>query len=605
LIRILKRDFHTEVQRVHIRVRVPHLVLSILVAGVAPQGIHAAINISLNSVTTPFVVGQTITWSASSWQESFDPLQYRFSITSQDGTMLAMRTFGPTNTLDWIPSDPGTYTLLATVRSAETGELEQAQTTFTVGADLASLAAPQVYPTGNPLVAIYSATCSSGKMHVLFYRSDQPASQAQSTPFKQCRANTNLAFIVAGMRGDSNYMLLNEVVDGVNSQRSSAQTYHTGSIPQTLQITPIKIRNPQTIASSPAEQVILHSYAGQTPQPTAYDDRGNPIWYYFDPQFPYTVLFRPVPGGTFFLATPNGSRFREIDLAGNVIREITVEEAVRQVRVPNFPKILGFSHDAIRLPDGSTAVIVSVEQLADQGTGTEDVDGDAILVLDRNFRVAWTWNAFEKLDVKRKAVLREASDGPGATFLPIANDWMHSNALVYTEDHNFLLSMRSQDWVIKIDYRDGGGTGDVVWRLGPGGDFTTDSTDPFPWFSHQHMPSLSNGIFTIFDNGNTRVNLMQGGNSRGQVWKIDENARTAHLLLNVDLGSYSYALGSAQKLLNGNYEFLSGAIYDGRMYRSEATEVVSDTVSGTMNFQFMAPAQTYRIYRMQDLYSPE
>jgi cation transport ATPase len=36
------------------------------------------------------------------------------------------------------------------------------------------------------------------------------------------------------------------------------------------------------------------------------------------------------------------------------------------------------------------------------------------------------------------------------------------------------------------DYRNGAGDGHVVWRLGQGGDFALNSTDPTAWFSHQH-----------------------------------------------------------------------------------------------------------------------
>lgn len=515
-----------------------------------------------------------------------------------------MRSWGPDNSVHWIPYDPGTYTLNGAVRDPQTGEMDQAQMTFTVNPDSAAMATPQVNESGHPMAAVYSAACASGKMRVVYYPADQSLAQAHSTPFKPCRPDSNLAFVVAGMRADTDYMLANEVVDGMDSQVSLIVPYHSGIVPPDIQIAPIAVRSPRTRAGSATEQVVLQSFIGGSPQAVAFDNQGNPIWYYYDPEFPNVLLFRPIAGGTMILVSSDAKVMREIDLAGNVIREITIEDAAQQVKALGLPPVLGFSHDAVRLPDGNTAVITSIEQLADQGTGVQDVDGDMILVLDRNWQVIWTWNPFEKFDVKRKAILNEVGSGPGATLMAVANDWMHSNSLTYTDDHNLMLSMRHQDWIVKIDYNDGNGTGNVVWRLGAGGDFTTDSTDPYPWFSHQHDATLTNGILTVFDNGNTSVARLGPGNSRGQVWAIDEIARTAHPLLNADVGTYSFALGSARKLGNGDYSFLSGIIL-GRSFQSEDTEFAPDSVAGTLNFQYTSPSVAYRSFRMKDLYTPE
>ena len=72
-----------------------------------------------------------------------------------------------------------------------------------------------------------------------------------------------------------------------------------------------------------------------------------------------------------------------------------------------------------------------------------------------------------------------------------AHDWLHGNALELAGDGNLLYSTRHQDWIVKIDFRGGQGAGDVIWRLGKDGDFQINSSDPSPWFSHQHGPRLS------------------------------------------------------------------------------------------------------------------
>ncbi len=91
-------------------------------------------------------------------------------------------------------------------------------------------------------------------------------------------------------------------------------------------------------------------------------------------------------------------------------------------------------------------------------TGTTSVIGDALVDVDQNFNPDWAWNTFDHLDINRRPM-----NFP---------DWTHSNGMLYSsDDHNLLLSMRHQNWVIKINFLDGKGSGDVMWRLGEGGDF--------------------------------------------------------------------------------------------------------------------------------------
>ena len=71
-------------------------------------------------------------------------------------------------------------------------------------------------------------------------------------------------------------------------------------------------------------------------------------------------------------------------------------------------------------------------------------------------------------------------------------DWTHTNAVLYSpDDGNILVSMRHQNWVVKVDYEDGKGSGAVIWRLGEGGDFTLkNGVDPTDWQYAQHMPNV-------------------------------------------------------------------------------------------------------------------
>jgi hypothetical protein len=142
----------------------------------------------------------------------------------------------------------------------------------------------------------------------------------------------------------------------------------------------------------------------------------------------------------------------------------------------------------------------------------------------------------------------------------------------------------------------------VLWRLGPEGDFILDSNDPSPWLSHQHDPRfVDHRHLVVYDNGNTRCATFPDlCFSRAQVYRLYQSNRVATLTLNFNLGSYSFALGSAQPLANGNFHFNTGT-EPGRQGGFVATsdEVTSD---GSFAFAQLTEAQVYRSWRLNDLY---
>ena len=155
--------------------------------------------------------------------------------------------------------------------------------------------------------------------------------------------------------------------------------------------------------------------------------------------------------------------------------------------------------------------------------------------------------------------------------------------------------------MLKIDYRNGAGDGHIVWRLGQGGDFTVNSTDPNPWFSHQHNAHyIDDSTIILFDNGNTRQASDPNAHSRGQVWVLDEQTMTATLVVNADLGSYAGALGAAQRLSNGDYSFNLGTNGPEPLRPPEHTVEVSP--DGTKVYDLMANAPEYRTFRVRTHY---
>jgi arylsulfate sulfotransferase len=126
--------------------------------------------------------------------------------------------------------------------------------------------------------------------------------------------------------------------------------------------------------------------------------------------------------------------------------------------------------------------------------------GDVIIDVDpnNNYSVDCVWNEFDHLDINRQ---------------PLGfPDWTHTNAIVYSsDDHNILISIRHQNWVVKINYNDAAGDGTILWHPGYQGHFTLlGGTDPQDWQYAQRGPSFttpnSSGVFglTLMDNGNDR-----------------------------------------------------------------------------------------------------
>ncbi len=195
---------------------------------------------------------------------------------------------------------------------------------------------------------------------------------------------------------------------------------------------------------------------------------------------------------------------KEIDLAGGTIRYCRPLLSTRNWTQKDIrSRSLIFTMRSCRCRTGiglSWQIRRNLTPILPGYPGTTEVLGDFVIDLDPNWNPVWVWSSFDHLDINRHPYL-----------FP---DWTHSNALVYLPDGNLLMSMRHQSWVLKLDYEDGAGTGDILWRLGYQGDFTLTQDDPGKWFFAQHFPSLvastgSQLTVAVFDNGDDRV--LDGG----------------------------------------------------------------------------------------------
>ena len=563
-----------------------------------------------SSVSGSQPVGLTSTWIASGGGSS---MAYRFNAARTGGPLRVIYDFTPEGIFEWTPIDEGHYIITLDARNNMDGTIESK--VFEILVEPIATTEPIVFPTTNPLVALFGVPpCEDGSSVRVLFR-PVGATDFDSTDTKECVSGRSTNFYIAGMTEDTAYEMFHEVLNPARTTRviGSQVLFYTGIIPAEATFPTTTIVSPLTVSSSIVDDIILHTTIRGTPGdpaiPFATNLNGDVVWYVEKlVQQAQSALTRPLAGGG--VLVQNGSKLQEFDLGGNIVQQTTIERINEQLLAVGEDPIIGTHHELRRLPNGHTVTIGYVERLFldVQGTGIIDILADMIIVLDENFQLAWVWNAFDHMDVSRAAILGQTCRGgeggcpPSLNLADVANDWTHSNAVGYSPgDGNLILSVRHQDWVIKIDYRDGSGTGDIIWRLGEDGDFTLASMDASPWFSHQHDSNyISNNHIVLYDNGNTRVANSGSGNSRGQVYLLDETTLSASLVLNADLGVYSLALGSAQVLSNGNYHFNSGLIDPQNVY-AIGDEVLPD---GTLDYGLQIDRAVYRSFRMPDMYTP-
>jgi arylsulfate sulfotransferase len=460
--------------------------------------------------------------------------------------------------------------------------------TATSSSDSSSAVSAQVYvvapgivtPTKNPQVALYTIAPPVGANVTIQF--GPTTSYGLSTWTQQApTGGGSVGTFVAGMLANTTYHMQAslEFSNGVTFSDID-QTFTTGALPAAADLP--TITTTMTGAMTPQSGVELLDLIGTTNMNlitvAVTDLSGNILWTYQPGSSVPTgqgEIANPIkllPNGHFLInfSAAGGvdgadSVLQEVDLGGNIIWQMSWQDLNQALAAASCSgcniTVQGTHHDFAMLPNGHLIVIASeIQNVPVNGSPNPvAVTGDVLIDLDQNHKPVWLWSTFDHLDVNRQPM-----------GFP---DWTHSNAILYSpDDKALILSMRHQDWVIKIDYNDGQGTGDILWKLGYQGDFTLlGGTDPVDWFYAQHGISFvgtnTSGTFPmlLFDNGNNRV-LDSSGTlcgptttpcaSRVPLLQLDETAKTATIEWVDDLAPvYSFFGGNAESLENGNVEF--------------------------------------------------
>ena len=646
------------------------LHFTVLFAGLgmaqAPLLATVAITAMTPSLVSPQPVGTPVSWTVTGTDTNHNFLTFQFNVAegSQPYSMVRDFNVGSKSGTGWTAqpftwstiAGEGTYSIQAVVKDPVSGESATQTVSYTLTSRVTGTA-PIVSGVKNPLVALFSApSCATGSsMRVAFYTGSNAPGY---TNWLACNAGVSTNTYVGGMLPVTTYTMYSQTKTGSQIVNGPNLSFTTGKLPTNLGKTngvpTFTINTPAGAQSDNAAATILWAFSGEQ-MPVATDLNGNIIWFYGGGTA--TLLTRAIAGGS-FLTIQDGSSWnssnttlqmiRQVDLAGNTQMETNTGVISQQLvamgavdagscrGIPN-PAPVGtaclndFDHEVIRYTAGGnsyTAVLARIEKVFAPGTqGSNptgpplDILGDMVVVLNSQWQVVWYFDTFEQLDINRAAVLGEVAVqgencAPGEdcalTLLlaSSANDWTHSNSVQYVPSSgDFLVSVRNQDWVIEVNYGNGAGLGNVVWRMGQGGDFTMTAppTDTWPWFSHQHdagYASSGSGPLTLFDNGNTRVSPpplgVGGGDSRGMALTVNLNTMTVSPVVTVDLGTYAKCLGAAQLLSDGVYFFQPGSP------NANSIEILptAGKLGGPQVLNIFSPSVSYRAWQMVNLYAP-
>lgn len=295
-------------------------------------------------------------------------------------------------------------------------------------------------------------------------------------------------------------------------------------------------------------------------------------------------------------------------------------------------------HEVIELPNGNLMTLSREvadvagypEAICDEEgefSGTYEVAADTVVEFEPDDgTVVNEWSLFDMVDPLGDLERIRATEFCGQYLMEVypdmaARDWTHANAVVLDEERNALLvSARHLDQILAIRYEDdeNGPAGELMWRLGEGGDFELTEGE---WFLHQHAPQvLEDGSIMVYDNGNERpgTSLEDPDNlpySRAVQYQIDTENWTAtqvweHRADAPGEAVYAPFVGDADALEGGTVLITHGGLLDPPAHTPQAEGVTTwgrvievDYASGEIVFdlQVRDPAgeSNWIIYRSE------
>src|SRR5579884_3936363 len=322
------------------------------------------VSVSISPTTSAVATGQSLQLSAS--------------VIGASQTAVTWSIISPASNAGTI-SSTGLYTAPATALATPVTirATSVANTSKSATATVWVIAPGQVSPTINVLVAQYTMSLPDGaKMKVEFGPdTSYGLSTWQESPPS---GGGTVNMLVAGMRASTTYHMraVVDLPDGAVFQDVD-HTFQTGTLPAT-RVPQITVTTSGTLQPNPGvEKLTLNNLATQFSsnnplQAIVTDLQGNVIWYYdVDPTG--TANLSPLP----YRFLPNGhvlvnavvvgiagdgigGDLREIDLVGNIIREMNADELNRRLAAAGYNlTISAIHHDFCLLPNGHVILLIN------------------------------------------------------------------------------------------------------------------------------------------------------------------------------------------------------------------------------------------------------
>jgi hypothetical protein len=216
----------------------------------------------------------------------------------------------------------------------------------------------------------------------------------------------------------------------------------------------------------------------------------------------------------------------EMTLAGAIVRQWYATGKYRDRAPPTngIPVEAETFHHGVNLGPNDNMLLLSMEvrdyddwpgSIIDALAPREcaKVVGDVVMEVARDGRKVNEWRMLDLLDPYRISY-GSRSNYWGVRGYPGTMDWAHANGTCYdARDDSVLVSLRTQDCIVKFDRRTGG----LRWLLGAPANWRAPWVDkllkpegPLEWQFHQHDCSITpSGTILCFDNGNHRAQPFQ------------------------------------------------------------------------------------------------
>jgi|GEM_PF-3953281 len=307
--------------------------------------------------------------------------------------------------------------------------------------------------------------------------------------------------------------------------------FKTGGLPDQLTDFDLKYSNPKFTFDGYIGLSILAKYeqnrnlpninnpSGSARNPKTYDateqkgsylvllnKRAEIVWYQYVPK--NVRPFNWTADNT-VLAMSEGNAIYEYNLAGDLLMHITNDEIVEKVG----QKVI-FDRDILKNEKGNYVILVAKDDSVQLDNGRyKFIQKDKIFVIDKFGNSSWEWETIGEREVNNnKSYYRR-----------------QANSMIIDDNGNYILSIRDDNQVWCVDSK----TGDVLWKLGEGGDLEMDASS---YFKKQHGAFMQDGILYLYNNntpsGTINYNALK---SKAMAFKIDAENKKAETVIDIAL----------------------------------------------------------------------